>query len=372
MAQNSFGTLLSLTTFGESHGTAIGGVLDGLPSGIRPDMEFIRSQLKRRASGSSAYSSFRKEDDDVEILSGIFEGMTTGAPLAFAIRNKDARSGDYENLKDIYRPSHADFSYAQKYLHRDYRGGGRSSARETTSWVVAGSLVQPWLEDQGIFFTAFVSGIADIQMASDSDLFTREQIKASTLACPDAELSRQMETKLEEIRKEGDSAGGIITCHILGLPAGLGEPVFDKFHASLGKAMLSINAVKGFEIGEGFKAATMLGSEHNDAILSAETSGRLNTLTNHAGGVLGGITNGSTVTFRLAFKPVASISKDQQTINKEGKQKTIRVQGRHDVCVVPRAVPVVESLAALISADFLLRYRSYNNKQGQVSPSKPY
>lgn len=370
MAQNSFGTLLNLATFGESHGPAIGGIIDGFPAGFAPDTELIRKQLRRRATGHKPGASDRKEPDQVEFLSGLFEGRTTGAPIAFIIRNKDARPEDYDSLKDIFRPSHADFTYDSKYSVRDHRGGGRSSARETTNWVVAGSLAMQWLAEKGIECIAFVSAIGGISIPDDRKSFHQSEISESPLACPHRESSDKMESWLEKLRNEGDSAGGIITCHINGVPPGLGEPVFDKYHALLGKSMLGINAAKGVEFGEGFRAVKMKGSEYNDQIMGRKADGSLETSSNNAGGLLGGISNGNPILFRVAFKPVASISKAQQTIDRDGNKQQIEVTGRHDACVVPRAVPVVESLAALVTMDLFLRHQAYNTgTQQKTSPN---
>jgi len=370
MAMNTLGQLLRLTTFGESHGPAIGGVLDGLPSGLDIDHARIAAQLKRRASGKGEHNSSRLEKDEVEIVSGLFEGKTTGAPLAFLIRNTDQRSEDYEALREILRPSHADLTYQAKYGLRDHRGGGRSSARETATWVVAGAIIEPWLNKGGIFVEAYVSSIGEVDVPDGFPFPTREQVAQTPLGCPHTDTHQRMQVLLQRLREEGDSIGGMISGRIRGLPGGLGEPVFGKFHAVLGQAMLSINAVKGFEIGEGFHAARLRGSQHNDPITSRLPGGRVITQSNHAGGVLGGITSGGEVLFRVAFKPVASIALPQQTIDKEGNPAEIAIRGRHDACPVPRAIPVVESLAALVTADFLLQHTAYSSLPQQNQSSR--
>jgi chorismate synthase len=328
MAGNSFGNILVLTTFGESHGPFTGGVLDGFPSNFPIDLDFIQSELNRRAPGSSEFTSPRKEDDRIEILSGIFEGKTTGAPIAFIIPNKDQKSEDYSHLKDIYRPSHADFTWEKKYGHRDYRGGGRVSARETAARVAGGAFARLFLCTKGISVNARICEIAGFRI-------------------PEEET--QANEYLRALRDTGDTAGGIISCTIDGLPTGLGEPVFDKFQAGLAKAMLSINAVKGFEYGSGFAGARMKGSEHNDAFISG-----FRTSTNHSGGIQGGISNGMPVFFRVAFKPVSSIKILQDTLDKFGHPVKFTAGSRHDVCVLPRAVPIVEAMAALVIADYML------------------
>jgi chorismate synthase len=359
MPGSSIGTLLRLHTFGESHGEAVGGIIDGFPSGFKPDFEAIQLQVGRRKPGQSSISTPRMEDDIVEFLSGIFEGLTTGAPIAFMVRNTNAKPADYDHLKDVYRPSHADFTWQAKFGHRDYRGGGRSSARETLSRVVAGALTDQWLAAFGISITAWVSAVGMIQMPANKGHFTRQEIDANIVRCPHEETANRMIELIDELRAEGDSIGGVVSAIISGLPPGLGDPVFDKFHADLGKAMLSINAVKGFEFGSGFSGTLMKGSEHNDPFSSAP-GGKIGTKSNNSGGVQGGITNGEDVYFRLAFKPVASIQKEQETVNTYGQPELLHVQGRHDPCVVPRAVPIVESMAALVVADHLLRSHAIN------------
>lgn len=352
MPSNTFGEIFRLTTFGESHGPAIGGIIDGCPAGLNIDFDHVRYMMARRKPGQSAITTPRTEDDEVEFLSGIFNGTTTGAPIGFIIRNKDTRPADYDELKNAYRPSHADFTWESKYGIRDYRGSGRASARETASRVVGGAIAMQALRKTGIEITAWVSAIGNITVPEDvkPDL---EEIERNIVRCPHPETAANMIRLIEETKTAGDSLGGVISCSITGLPPGLGEPVFDKFHAVLGKAMLSINAVKGFEIGTGFRAADMKGSIHNDAFINK--AGQLTTATNHSGGVQGGITNGSEVYFRTAFKPVSSVRLPQNTVNKAGESVTIENNGRHDPCVVPRAVPIVESMAAIVSFDFMLR-----------------
>jgi chorismate synthase len=355
MAGNSLGTLFKLTTFGESHGEAIGGIIDGCPAGLSLDMEAVQKELDRRKPGQSDLTTQRKESDTVRFLSGIFEGTTTGTPIAFIIPNADQRSKDYGNLKDVYRPSHADYVYEAKYGIRDHRGGGRSSARETACRVAAGAIAKQFLLAEGIEVKSFVSAIGQVEVDkphTDLDLNAAE----NEVRCPDPHSAKAMRTAIENARDEGDTLGGIVTGLALGVPAGLGEPVFDKLHADLGKAMLSINAVKGFDIGSGFAAAKMKGSDHNDGFELID--GKPHTRTNHSGGVQGGISNGMDIVFRVAFKPVASIGKKQKTITREGKETELEIKGRHDPCVVPRAVPIVEAMTALILADHLLRNRT--------------
>jgi len=355
MAGNSFGKIFQLSTFGESHGAAIGGIIDGCPAGLNLDLEKIQKELDRRRPGQSDITTQRSENDTVTFLSGIFEGMTTGTPIAFQIPNKDQKSKDYSAIKDVYRPSHADYVYDAKYGHRDYRGGGRSSARETAVRVAAGAIAKQYLELSEIKITAFVSCIAEAEITDpieSLDLAAAE----NEVRCPDPVVAAEMRALIEEARDAGDSLGGIITCVIENVPAGLGDPVFDKLHANLGKAMLSINAVKGFEIGSGFAAAKMRGSEHNDSF--EKSGGKTVTKTNYSGGVQGGISNGMNIVFRVAFKPVASIGKSQNTVNNKGEETNIKIEGRHDPCVVPRAVPIVEAMAALVIADHSLINRT--------------
>ncbi len=351
MAGNSFGNLFKLTTFGESHGVAIGGILDGCPSGIELDLDAIQNELNRRKPGQSTIVTQRKEPDTVEFLSGIFEGKTTGTPIGFQIRNTNQKSKDYSHIKDSYRPSHADYVYDQKYGFRDYRGGGRSSARETASRVVAGAIAKQFLKD--IKINAFVSQVGALKLEKryqDLDLSLTE---SNPVRCPDPDTAQRMEEHIKEVRKKGDTIGGIITCVAQNVPVGLGEPVFDKLHSEFGKAMLSINAVKGFEYGSGFEGVKMKGSEHNDQFNSDGT-----TKTNYSGGIQGGISNGMDVYFNIAFKPVATIIQPYETIDKEGNKVQTQGKGRHDPCVVPRAVPIVEAMTALVLADFTLLNRT--------------
>jgi len=355
MAGNSYGKIFKLTTFGESHGTAIGGIIDGCPAGIQLNIDEVQRDLDRRRPGQSDLTTPRNESDKVEWLSGIFEGKSTGTPIAFIIYNKDYRSRDYSDIKDVFRPSHADFVYAEKYGIRDYRGGGRSSARETASRVAAGGIAKQLLGNKGIQIRAFVSQIGKIKAEIDPDQINLDTPE-NELRCPDDKAAAEMRKILEQTKAEGDTLGGIVTCIVKNVPAGLGEPVFDKLHAELGKAMLSINAVKGFEIGSGFAAVEMKGSEHNDSFEKTEKGVR--TKTNFSGGIQGGISNGMDIVFKVAFKPVASIAKAQQTISDKGENRNIEVKGRHDPCVVPRAVPIVEAMAALVLADFELRNRA--------------
>lgn len=357
MPANTFGEIFRLTTFGESHGPAIGGVIDGCPPGITIDEDFIHAMMQRRRPGQSALSSPRNEQDLPEILSGVFEGVTTGTPLAFIIRNNDQRSGDYENLRELYRPSHADYTYEAKYGIRDFRGGGRSSARETAARVFAGALSMLYLKQYGINIRAWVSAIGHIYAPEFVGVPDTEVIESTPVRCPDPTTALAMTELILETGKKGDTLGGIITGSITGLPAGLGAPVFDKFHADLGKAMLSINAVKGFEYGSGFEGTRLPGSEHNDNFVVAQ--GQLSTSTNHSGGIQGGITNGMEVRFKTAFKPVATLMQAQKTLNRQGETVTMNPGGRHDVCVLPRAVVIVEAMAALVCTDHLLRQKMY-------------
>lgn len=351
MSGNIYGTLFRLATYGESHGPAIGGVIDGCPAGIKLDLEAIQNDLDRRKPGQSAIVTQRKEPDEVRFYSGIFEGKTTGTPIGFAIHNTNQKSKDYSHIKDSYRPSHADYVYDEKYGIRDYRGGGRSSARETASRVVAGAIAKQFLSPMSI--QAYVSGVGTLAMnthPSDVDFST---IEDNPVRCPEPKMAVAMENYIKQIRKEGDTVGGIITCVIKNVPVGLGEPAFDKLHAELGKAMLSINAVKGFEYGSGFAGTQMKGSEHNDLFNTDGT-----TQTNRSGGIQGGISNGMDIYFNVAFKPVATIMQNQKTINSKGEKVEMQGKGRHDPCVVPRAVPIVEAMAALVLADFSLLKRT--------------
>ncbi|MBK5191947.1 MAG: chorismate synthase [Flavobacteriaceae bacterium] len=348
MAGNSFGTLFKLTTFGESHGTAIGGVIDGCPAGISLNLDKIQEELDKRRPGQSAIVTQRKEPDTVEFLSGIFEGKTTGTPIGFVIRNANQKSNDYSHIKDAYRPSHADYTYDEKYGVRDYRGGGRSSARETASRVVGGAIAKQLIPE--ISFITYTASVGDIRLEKDYKDIDFNLIESNPVRCPDPALAEKMEAYIREIRSQGDTVGGTVKCVIKNMPKGLGEPVFDKLHAQLGKAMLSINAVKGFEIGSGFEGTKLKGSQHND-LFNPDGS----TVTNLSGGVQGGISNGMDIYFSVAFKPVATIMQKQQTINSKGEEVEIQGKGRHDPCVVPRAVPIVEAMAALVIADFWLQ-----------------
>lgn len=349
MSGSSYGQIFKLTTFGESHGVAIGGIIEGFPANFELDLAAIQLALAKRRPGQSSLVSPRQEPDQVEFLSGLFEGKTTGSPLAFMIKNQDQHSKDYTALKDTFRPSHADFTYQQKYGIRDHRGGGRSSARETACRVVAGAIAAQALQQLGVQASTYVDQIGPVQLQSPT-WYDTTQIEASLLRCPEPAVSEQMEAYLKEIHAQGDTTGGAIRCMLKGVPAGWGEPVFDKLHAELGKAMLSINAVKGFEIGSGFSAISMKGSEHNDQFLA---NGQ--TLTNYSGGIQGGISNGMPISFRVAFKPVASIRQAQALLNTEGNLQTQVIEGRHDACVVPRAVPIVEAMAHIVLFDFYLR-----------------
>lgn len=350
MAGNTFGTLFKLTTFGESHGVALGGVIDGVPANMLVDLDRIQADLARRKPGQSAIVTQRKEDDIVEILSGVLEGRTTGTPIGFIIRNSGQRSEDYDHLKDVYRPSHADYTYDKKYGIRDYKGGGRSSARETVCRVVAGSIAMQILESLGIDIHAYVDQVGDVKMTGEVDL---NEIENNPVRCANAASAKKMEELIREVRKDGDTIGGSIVCEIHHVPPGLGEPVFDKLHAELGKAMLSINAVKGFEYGSGFSGITMRGSEHNDRFLVDGS-----TESNFSGGVQGGISNGMPISMRIAFKPIATIMQTQKTVNAQEEEVELQGKGRHDPCVVPRAVPIVEAMAAITILDFYLRNKA--------------
>lgn len=352
MAGNSYGTVFKITTFGESHGDALGGVIDGCPPGITIDLEAIQQEMNRRKPGQSAIVSQRKESDEVQLLSGIFEGKTTGTPIGFIIPNTNQKSDDYSHIKDNYRPSHADYVYEKKYGIRDYRGGGRSSARETASRVVAGAIAKQIIPE--IKINAFVSSVGTIFIDKPYQDLDFSKTEANIVRCPDEATAEKMETYIREIRKAGDTVGGTVTCVIQNVPVGLGEPVFDKLHAELGKAMLSINAVKGFEFGSGFCGAQMKGSEHNDLHNNDGT-----TKTNLSGGIQGGISNGMDIYFRVAFKPVATIMQEQETLNNQGDLELSQGKGRHDPCVVPRAVPIVEAMVAIVLADFFLLNKLY-------------
>lgn len=348
---NSFGTLLRLTTFGESHGIAIGGVLDGFPSGIPIDEEFVRSEMRRRRPGQSAVTTSRSEADEVRFLSGIFEGHSTGTPIAFVIENSNTRSNDYENLRGVYRPSHADYVYDVKYGIRDHRGGGRSSARETAVRVCAGALAKLALASCGISVEAYTSQVGGITLEKGYEEYDISSAESNVVRCPDAERAVEMENLILETKRRGDTVGGVVTCVAKGVPAGLGEPLYDKLSARLAQAMLSINAAKGFDYGLGFAAASGYGSQQNDPFCLQQ--GRVATVTNNSGGIQGGISNGMDIYFRVAFKPVATILQEQGTVTADGKETLFHAHGRHDPCVVPRAVPVVEAMAALTILDFM-------------------
>jgi chorismate synthase len=356
MAGSLFGQLLRLSTFGESHGPAIGGILDGFPPGVSLNFDAVELQMSRRRPGQSAITTDRDEQDKVIFLSGIFENKSTGTPIAFQINNQDKRSGDYDHLKDVFRPSHADYTYQQKYGIRDHRGGGRSSARETAARVVAGELTAQFLKTKGVNISSYVSQVGNIKMQSPIKFYAQAEIDQNIVRCPDPTMANQMIDLITQLKEEGDSIGGIITCVVSGCPAGIGEPVFDKLHADLGKAMLSINAVKGFEVGSGFDGVEMRGSEHNDIFINDESG--VTTGSNNSGGIQGGISNGMDIIFRVAFKPVATVKKSQQTINSLGEPVELIATGRHDPCVVPRAVPIVEAMAALVIGDHYLRQKA--------------
>jgi chorismate synthase len=349
MAGSSFGTIFRLSSFGESHGIAIGGVIDGVPGGFDIDVNAIQQELNRRRPGQSAIVTQRKELDELVILSGIFEGKTTGAPIGFHVLNKDQQPKDYDKIAGVFRPSHADFTYAQKYGHRDYRGGGRSSARETIARVVAGAIAKQILAHERITIDAFVDQVGSLKWTGEWTNALRTIKEANAVRVPSIEMAEQMEALIQSVRKDGDTIGGCVRCVINNVPVGLGEPVFHKLNAELGKAMLSINAVKGFSIGSGFESMAMLGSEHNDQFLADGT-----TATNYSGGIQGGISNGMPIDFRVAFKPVATILKEQATIDKDYNAVQLTMEGRHDPCVVPRAVVIVESMAAMVILDFLM------------------
>jgi chorismate synthase len=352
---NSYGTLFKISTFGESHGPAIGVILDGCPAGLEIDEAFIQSELDRRKPGQSRITTQRKEDDTFKILSGVFEGRSTGTPITIVIENQDQRSKDYSHIAEAFRPSHADYTYEAKYGHRDYRGGGRSSARETAARVAAGAIAKLLLKKYGIDVNAFVSQVGDIQAPHYTEL-DLSKTEDNIVRCPDASTAEKMIALIDQVRMDRDTIGGIVTGVIKNAPVGLGEPVFDKLHAELGKAMLSINAVKGFEYGSGFNGISLRGSQHNDEFFN--DGGRIRTKTNLSGGIQGGISNGEDIYFKVAFKPVATIMQDQASVDKQGNEVTVSGKGRHDPCVVPRAVPIVEAMAALVIADFLLRGRA--------------
>ena len=354
---NTFGSLFRLTTFGESHGAAIGGVIDGMPAGIEVDMAFIQSELARRKPGQSALTTARKEDDAVELLSGIFEGKTTGCPIGFLVRNTNQHSDDYENMRGVFRPSHADFTYEQKYGIRDYRGGGRSSARETISRVVGGAFAKLALRQLGVSIQAYTQQVGDIVLPGSYRDYDLARAEENAVRCPDEAVAEKMSRLIMQVKAEGDTVGGVIACVVRGCPVGLGEPVFDKLHARLGAAMLSINAVKGFEYGLGFAGASGRGSEQND-IFEPDGKGGITVRTNNSGGIQGGISNGQDIYFRVAFKPVATLLREQETVDNKGNATTLTARGRHDACVLPRAVPVVEAMAAITILDAYLLDKS--------------
>ena len=349
---NTFGNIFKITSFGESHGAGVGVVIDGCPAGIELDIDYIQSELDRRKPGQSKITTQRKESDSFEFLSGVFEGKSTGAPITILIKNKDQKSKDYDHIKDIYRPSHADFTYQQKYGIRDYRGGGRSSARITAGWVAAGAIAKLILNEVGISCHAFVSQVGELKLKRSYKELDLSKTETNAVRCPDEKIAEQMFDLIDQVRKDRDTIGGVVTGVIQDVPVGLGEPLFDKLNAALGHAMLSINAVKGFELGSGFEGVKMRGSAHNDIIQNKE--GKIQTATNHSGGIQGGITNGEDIFFNVAFKPVATIMQDQPSIDKGGNEATATGKGRHDPCVVPRAVPIVEAMSALVMIDFYL------------------
>ncbi len=352
---NTFGQIFRLTSFGESHGKGIGGIIDGCPAGVEIDVEFVQNELNRRKPGQSKITTQRGESDQVEFLSGIFEGKTQGTPIGFVVWNKDQHSSDYNDLKDIFRPSHADYTYIQKYGTRDHRGGGRSSARETIARVVAGAVAKLLLKKVGVNIQAYVSRVGEIDINKAYTELDLSQTESNIVRCPDAETAERMIARIEEAGRNHDTVGGVVSCVVTGVPAGWGEPVFNKLHADLGHAMLGINAVKGFEYGSGFDGTRLSGSEHNDVFIKTENGVR--TKTNHSGGVQGGISNGEDIYFNVAFKPIATLLKEQNTVDKAENEVVINPKGRHDPCVLPRAVPIVESMAAIVLADHFLLNR---------------
>lgn len=355
---NTFGQLFRLTTFGESHGPGIGGVIDGMPAGIEVDMDFLQRELDRRKPGQSALTTARKEGDRVELLSGVFEGRTTGCPIGFLVRNENQHSSDYDNMRNVFRPSHADFTYQSKYGIRDHRGGGRTSARETIARVVGGAFAKMVLRQKNIRITAYTSQVGNIALLGSYHDYDLSFIEQNPVRCPDPQKAQEMAELITQVKNEGDTIGGIISGVIQGCPVGLGEPVFDKLHAQLGAAMLGINAVKGFEYGEGFAGVTARGSEQND-IFQPTPDGTITTKTNHSGGIQGGLSNGQDIFFRVAFKPVATLLREQQTVTTEGASTILKARGRHDPCVLPRAVPIVEAMAAMVILDNLLLSQAY-------------
>lgn len=359
---NSFGKLFKITTFGESHGLALGVIIEGCPAGLQIDEEKIRLEMQRRKPGQSKITTQRKEEDEIQILSGVFEGKSTGTPIGIVIPNSDQKSKDYSHISDKFRPSHADFTYFEKYGIRDYRGGGRSSARETAARVAAGAIAKQLLATKGITVQAFVSQVGGLALEKSYQELDLSKAEENIVRCPDPETAEQMIALIDSVRLERDTIGGVVTCVIKNTPVGIGEPVFDRLHAELGKAMLSINAVKGFEYGSGFEGVKMRGSQHNDSIVN--DGDKIHTLTNHSGGIQGGISNGEDIYFRVAFKPVATIMQDQESVNESGETVTVSGKGRHDPCVVPRAVPIVEAMAALVITDYILLAKS--NKLNEI------
>ncbi len=352
---NSFGNIFRLTSFGESHGPMVGGIIDGCPPGVEIDFEFIQYELDRRKPGQSAITTPRKEDDKVEFLSGIYEGKTTGTPIGFVIKNNNQHSNDYDNLKEVFRPSHADYTYTMKYGHRDHRGGGRTSARETIARVVGGSIAKLALKSLGIEIIAYTSQVGPVKLEtpySSLDL-SHQNIESTPVRCPDIETAEKMIELIKEVKSQGDTIGGVISCICKGVPVGLGEPVFGKLHAALGGAMLSINSVKGFEYGMGFNGVQHRGSEIND-VFHIKDNGKIGTKTNNSGGIQGGISNGEDIHFRVAFKPIATLLREQETVDVHGNETKIKARGRHDSCVLPRAVPIVEAMAAMTLVDYYL------------------
>ena len=350
--RNTFGNLFTLTTFGESHGPAIGGVIDGMPAGIDVDMDFIQHELNRRRPGQSDLTTSRQEADRVELLSGVFEGKTTGAPIGFIVRNTNQHSQDYENMRCLFRPSHADYTYQQKYGLRDHRGGGRTSARTTISRCVGGAFAKLALKKLGVSVTAYTSQVGNIALDRDYRRYDLSQAESNAVRCPDPLKAEEMAQLIRQVKSEGDTIGGVITCVVKGCRPGIGEPEFGKLHATLGAAMLSINAVKGFEYGEGFDGVSWKGSEQNDIFINED--GAISTATNHSGGIQGGLSNGQDIYFRVAFKPVATILRPQDTVDMEGNPTTLTARGRHDPCVLPRAVPIVEAMAAMVIIDYYM------------------
>ena len=354
--RNTFGNIFTITTFGESHGRGLGVIIDGCPAGVKINEDFIRMELQRRKRGQSKITTQRKEEDNFEILSGVFEGQSTGTPIAMVIYNTDQKSKDYSHIADKFRPSHADYTYHEKFGVRDYRGGGRSSARETAARVAAGAVAKLLLASYGVAINAYVSQAGAVKLEKSYQELDFNLTESNIVRCPDADTADKMIELIDQVRKERDTIGGVVSCVAKGVPVGLGEPVFDRLHAVLGHAMLSINAVKGFEFGSGFEGVTMKGSQHNDAFYTE--GDKVRTRTNHSGGIQGGISNGEDIYFKVAFKPVATIMQDQMSVNAQGEKTTVSGKGRHDPCVVPRAVPIVEAMCALVLADHLLLNRS--------------